>query len=44
MSLGLGEHCPAFERNHVDGETLRDLAKSDELLKTEVGVLSFGHR
>ena len=44
VSLGLSEHCPAFTRNHVDGQVLRELAGDDDLLKTEVGMLSFGHR
>ena len=43
-SLGLGEHCPAFTRNHVDGEALRELASDHTLLRTEVGMHSFGHR
>lgn len=44
VSLGLGEHCPAFKRNHVDGQVLRELAMNDDSLKAEVGMRSFGHR
>lgn len=44
MSLGLGEHVSAFVRNHIDGESLRELIEDDVLLKSEVGMVSFGHR
>ena len=44
VSLGLSEHCPAFTRNHVDGQVLRELAGDDDLLKIEIGMRSFGHR
>jgi len=43
-ALGLGEYAHAFRRSHIDGEALRELAESDQLLKAEVGMRSFGHR
>ena len=43
-AIGLGEHCQAFLRNHIDGEALRELVEDDATLKCEVGIASFGHR
>jgi len=41
IELGLGQYAEAFEANHIDEMTLRELTADD---MRELGVASLGHR